>query len=94
MGRAKVVIDSKFPDAVFYEILGSKWPHFSPPVLRDTKFDRAENFFTDTRHYLGWVRFLVSLYLLSFEQKSQNTGHTLKNACFFPTTNFGKAVEI
>ncbi len=38
-----------------------------PTFLRDTKFDRAEIFFTDTRPYLGWVLFLVSLYLLSLE---------------------------
>ncbi len=62
MARAKVVIDSKFPDAVFYEILGSQWVKMTSlfaPFLRDTKFDRAEIFFTDTRDTLGSLFFFV-----------------------------------
>ena len=31
-----------------------------PPLLRATTSDRAETFFTDTRHCLGWVLFFVS----------------------------------
>ncbi len=71
----------------------SKWPHFSHPPLRDTMSDRAENFFTDTGNSLGWVYFFFPLYLLSFEKKSQNTGHTLKSACFFTRANFVTAAK-
>ena len=77
----------------YWDHNGSKWSHFSPAFLRDTTFDRAENFFTDTRHYLGWVFFFGFLISFVFKKKSQNTRDTLKKACFFTITNFVTAAK-
>jgi hypothetical protein len=56
MNRAKVVIDSKFPDASFREIWGSQGPKMSesfPPTKINSSFFRAEIFSARTRNKLG-----------------------------------------
>jgi len=97
MSRAKVVIVSKFLDAVSYEILGSQWPKMTPifaPVSPRNYVWSSWNVFYRCLTLCGVCIFWFPYISCSSNKKVKILDAPLKDDCYFTRANLQKLRRI